>query len=296
MINLEILHMNKLIKIITILLVTFLITKISYAECLTDQKVKEIISGAPLTPITGISGDITLEDAYCSQKKYVNILKDLNGKPVGYKVGFTGKSTQERFKILTPATAILFEHMFVKNGSSIDRNFGHRALIEPDLMMIVKDSKIMNATNLIEASKHISSIHPYIEMPALQIAKGEPITGAVIVAINMVATKMVMGPGILMQSNIEFIESLSTMETIFEDEMGTIIQKSPGSTLMGNPMNVVLWLVEEFNRKGITLKAGDRLSLGSVGKLFPLKEGNKTYTYSLNGISKIPAKVSIKVN
>ena len=107
---------------------------------------------------------------------------------------------------------------------------------------------------------------------------------------------MVMGPGILMQSNIEFIESLSTMETIFEDEMGTIIQKSPGSTLMGNPMNVVLWLVEEFNRKGITLKAGDRLSLGSVGKLFPLKEGNKTYTYSLNGISKIPAKVSIKVN
>ena len=112
MINLEILHMNKLIKIITVLLVTFLITKISYAECLTDQKVKEIISGAPLTPITGISGDITLEDAYCSQKKYVNILKDLNGKPVGYKVGFTGKSTQERFKILTPATAILFEHMF----------------------------------------------------------------------------------------------------------------------------------------------------------------------------------------
>ena len=42
--------MNKLIKIITIMLVTFLITKISSAECLTDQKVKEIISGAPLTP------------------------------------------------------------------------------------------------------------------------------------------------------------------------------------------------------------------------------------------------------
>ena len=49
-------------------------------------------------------------------------------------------------------------------------------------------------------------------MPALQIAKGEPITGGVIVAINMVATKMVMGPGILMQSNIEFIESSEPIE------------------------------------------------------------------------------------
>ena len=288
--------MNQLIKIIILLFITFLINKFSYAECLSDQKIKEIINAAPLSPITGINGDITLEDAYCSQKKYINILKDLNGKPIGYKVGFTGKATQERFKIKTPATAVLFEHMFIKNGSSIDKDFGHRTLIEPDLMMIVKDSGIMNATNAIEASKHISSIHPYMEIPALQIAKGEPITGAVIVAINMVATKMVMGPGILMQSNPEFIESLASMETIFQDEMGTIIQKSPGSSLMGNPMNVVLWLIEEFNRKGIILKEGDRLSLGSVGKLFPLKEANKTYTYTLNGISEIPAKVSITVN
>ena len=288
--------MNKLIKIISLIIITILINKFSYAECLSDEKIKEIIEGAPSTPITGISGDISLEDAYCSQKKYINILKSLNGKPIGYKVGFTGKSTQERFKIKTPATAILFEHMFIKNGSSIDKNFGHRTLIEPDLMMIVKDSGIMNATNAIEASKHISSIHPYMELPALQIAKGEPITGAVIVAINMVATKMVMGPGILMQSNPEFIESLASMQTVFQDEMGTIIQKSPGSTLMGNPMNVVLWLIEEFNRKGITLKAGDRLSLGSVGKLFPLKENNKTYTYTLTGISEIAPKVEITIN
>ena len=288
--------MNKLIKIIILLFITFLINKFSYAECLSDQKIIEIVNAAPLSPITGINGDITLEDAYCSQKKYINILKSLNGKPIGYKVGFTGKSTQERFKIKTPATAILFEHMFIKNGSSIDKNFGHRTLIEPDLMMIVKDSGIMNATNAIEASKHISSIHPYMELPALQIAKGEPITGAVIVAINMVATKMVMGPGILMQSNPEFIESLASMQTVFQDEMGTIIQKSPGSTLMGNPMNVVLWLIEEFNRKGITLKAGDRLSLGSVGKLFPLKENNKTYTYTLKGISEIAPKVEITIN
>ena len=154
--------MNNITKMITLIIITFFINQYSYAECLSDQKIKEIINGAPLAPINGISGDITLKDAYCSQKKYINVLKDLNGTPIGYKVGFTGKATQERFKIVTPATAVLFEHMFIKNGSSINKNFGYRTLIEPDLMMVVKDSNIMNAKNAIEASKHIASIHPYM--------------------------------------------------------------------------------------------------------------------------------------
>ena len=272
--------MTQLSKIIYLTIIFCLINSFSYAACLSENKIIEIINGFPDTPIKGISGDITLDEAYCSQEKYVQALKSINGKVIGYKVGFTGKATQERFKINTPATAVLFEHMFIKNGSSIDKNFGHRTLIEPDLMMIVKNSNIMNAKNPLEASNYISSIHPFMELPALQIAEDEPMTGAVIVAINMVATKMVMGPGVLMQSTPEFIESLATMETIFEDEKGNIIQNSPGSSLMGNPMNVVMWLIEDFNKRGITLNAGDRISLGSVGKLFPLKEGNKTYTYT----------------
>lgn len=288
--------MTQLSKIIHLTIIFFLINSFSYAACLSENKIIEIINGFPDTPIKGISGDITLDEAYCSQEKYVQALKSINGKVIGYKVGFTGKATQERFKINTPATAVLFEHMFIKNSSSIDKKFGHRTLIEPDLMMIVKNSNIMNAKNPLEASNYISSIHPFMELPALQIAEDEPMTGAVIVAINMVATKMVMGPGVLMQSTPEFIQSLATMETIFEDEKGNIIQNSPGSSLMGNPMNVVMWLIEDFNKRGITLKAGDRISLGSVGKLFPLNEGNKTYTYTLKGISEIPVKSQITIN
>ena len=43
------------------------------AECLSDEKIVEIINGSPHNPIEGISGDISLEDAYCSQEKYVKI-------------------------------------------------------------------------------------------------------------------------------------------------------------------------------------------------------------------------------
>ena len=45
------------------------------AECLTNEKIVEIINGSPYSPIEGISADISLEEAYCSQKKYVKILR-----------------------------------------------------------------------------------------------------------------------------------------------------------------------------------------------------------------------------
>ena len=278
-----------------IFIFSFFYINFAKTECLSDKKVLEIINNSPHTPIEGISGNITLDDAYCSQNKFIKVLKKKLGKPIGYKVGFTGKSTQEKFKITTPATGVLFKTMFIENGGSINKNFGHRTLIEPDLMVIVKDSRIMEAKSELEAAKYLDTIHPFMELPALQIKKGEPITGAVIVAINMVATKMVMGPGIPIQANQEFIDAMGTMETIFTDENNEVIQNSPGSTLLGNPMKVVLWLVKEMNNRGVTLESGDRLSLGSVGKLFPLKESNKTYTYSLIGLPGGPSSAYVHI-
>ena len=86
------------------------------------------------------------------------------------------------------------------------------------------------------------------------------------------------------------------METVFSDETGEVIQSKPGSSLLGNPLKVVLWLVDEMKRRGETLKAGDRLSLGSVGKLFPLKESGKTYTYTLKGLPGGSISVSVTVD
>ena len=54
---------------------------------------------------------------------------------------------------------------------------------------------------------------------------------------------------------------------------------------MGNPINVLMWLINDFNKRNIVLKENDRISLGSVGKLFPLKENTK-YTYKFVGFKK----------
>ena len=111
----------------------------------------------------------------------------------------------------------------------------------------------------------------------------------------MVATRMVMGPGAPVQATPAFVQAMADMQTTFSDETGTVIQSAPASTLLGNPLRVVLWLVDEFQRRGKALRAGDRLSLGAVGRLFPLAQGGKTYTYTLEGLPGGPIATSVQI-
>lgn len=285
----------KILSTFSIAVMTICCAQTAGAACLDDATVAKLVAGYPKTPVTGLAPDISLDDAYCTQAKYVAQLRKSMGEPIGYKVGFTGKATQERFGIESPAMGVLFEPMFIPDGGTIARDFGHRPVIEPDLMVVVKDAGIMGATTELEAAAHISSVHAYMELVAIQFAKDEKVTGTGLAALNMVATRMVMGPGARVEATPAFVKAMADAETVFTDETGANIQTAPASALLGNPLRVVLWLVEEMKRRGETLDAGDRLSLGSVGKLFPLKEGGKTYTYSLNGLPSGPISTSVHV-
>lgn len=275
---------------------TALGSTVAEAACLDDATVAKLVAGYPTQPVTGVPTDLSLNDAYCTQAKYVALLRKTMGAPIGYKVGFTGKPTQERFGIPNPALGVLFKPMFIGDGGTITRNFGHRPIIEPDLLVVVKDTELMDATTELEVASHLTSVHPLIELAAVQFAEEEKLTGPGLVALNMVATRMVMGPGTPIQATPEFVDAMARMKTVFADETGTVIQSAPASALLGNPLRVVLWLVNEMNRRGESLKAGDRLSLGAVGKLFPLVESGKTYTYTLTGLPGGPISTRVRID
>ncbi len=286
----------KLIRASAVASMAMLFAQTVDAACLSDATVAKLVAGYPTTPVSGIPTDLSLEDAYCTQAKYVALLRKSMGEPIGYKIGFTGKPMQEQFGIPTPAFGVLFEPMFIEDGGAIAHNFGHRTIIEPDLMVVVKDTDIMTTTTELEVAAHLSSVHAFMELAAIQFAKDEKLTGPRLVALNMAGTRMVMGPGAPIKATPAFVQAMADMETVFTDETGTVIQSTPTSTLLGNPLRVVLWLVEDFKRRGKTLKAGDRLSLGAVGKLFPLKEGGKTYTYTLNGLPNGAISTTVRVD
>ena len=261
-------------------------------DCISMDIIKSMFEGGLKNPILSIDDTISLEEAYCGQEKLNYFLKKKYNDHIGYKVGFTGKALQKRFNINTPATGVLYEHMFLENNSTIKHDFAYRPFIEPDFMVIVKSANIMKSKTPLEILENIKSIHPFMEIPALRFEKGKNINGNMLVAANMLATKMIMGEGIKVISTSDFLNKLSNIDTLFVDQNNNVIQDANTRNLMGNPINILSWLIKDFNERGISLKENDRLSLGAVGKLFPLA-ADTSYTYKFLGFNK---EFSVKIN
>ena len=247
-------------------------------------------------PVDLYAGELSLQDAYCAQKQYVAALIPQYGQPAGYKVGFTGKALQERFQVSEPALAVLLDKMLLPDGAIFSLASAHRPMSEPDILVTVKDKGIMTATTEPEAAAHLDEVRPFLELPAIPFSKESKLTGTTLVAANIAARAGVSGQGRKIAATPEFIQALADMETVFTDETGAVLQKAPGSHLLGNPLRAVLWLIKELQARGETLQAGQVISLGGFGKLFPLKEAGKTYTLTYTGLPGGPLSTSVQTS
>jgi 2-keto-4-pentenoate hydratase len=69
------------------------------------------------------------------------------------------------------------------------------------------------------------------------------------------------------------------------------LAENTGAATLGNPLNVVVWLIEDLKKHGHELKAGDLISVGSFSPLVPLKAG-QTVTVRYEGLAH-PAAVRV---
>ena len=68
--------------------------------------------------------------------------------------------------------------------------------------------------------------------------------------------------------------------------------ENSGAATLGNPLNVVVWLIGDLNKAGHRLKAGHLISVGSFSPLVPPKPG-QTVSVSYEGLGE---RATVKVN
>ncbi len=205
----------------------------------------------------------TLDEGYRVQEALVERLSVPLGPVVGYKVGLTSKPVQQKFGVDQPIRGQLLERMLLRNGAEVPARFGARPIAEADLLVRVKDAGINQATSIEEVWDHLEAVIPFIELPDLLVRKGDPLTAPVIAAINVGARLGVMGAEI--PTGRLAAGDLAAMQVhVFVD--GEEVLSAPGKAILGHPLNAVLWLVDHLRASGKALKAGDLVSLGSLGK------------------------------
>ena len=189
--------MSRFLRPIVTILCGPLFATVALADCATDAEVQAFVDGylaAEPTKALVVTGN--MDDAICTQSKVVAMLSQEKGPVIGYKAGLTSKAAQERFGASEPVQGVLYRDMMLENGAEVPEKFGARPVFEADLILVVGSDAINSATTAEEAMTHISAVHPFIELPDVSYAQGEPINAVTLTA-NGVAAKMgVMGDAI----------------------------------------------------------------------------------------------------
>jgi 2-oxo-hept-3-ene-1,7-dioate hydratase len=136
---------------------------------------------------------------------------------------------------------------------------------------------------------HISAVRPFIELPDLTLTKGQPITGVTLTAMGVAVRLGVLGAPIPVEDPNAMLDALAAMKVTVKAGDGSVMAEAPGSAVLGNPVNSVLWLM----KSGVTLKKGDLVSVGSIGPLLPPAKAGSGASVTYDGLPGNPT-VSVK--
>lgn len=240
--------------------------------------------------VSGLSG-IDAATAACVQKTLVKDLAPDAGAPVGYKVGLTGKAMQERLGVDHPVAGVLLSRMLLDPGTPIPAGYAARPLVEADLVAVIGDAGINQAKTPAEVLAHLSALRPFVELADLALPADEKPTAASITAVNVGARLGVLGEPIAIEPGMA--DRLATMRVSLTDGSGKVLAEAPGTSILGHPLNAVIWLTQDLAARGEALRPGQLVSLGSFGPpAQPVSGGTVTVRY--DGLSAAPVALSVR--
>jgi 2-oxo-hept-3-ene-1,7-dioate hydratase len=225
-------------------------------------------------------GVVTQADGRCAQGKLVDALSADWGDAIGYKAGLTSSAAQKRFGVDEPVSGRLFENGLLESGERLPADWGALPRWEADLLVEVADAGINSAKTESEVLDHLAAIYPFIELPDLVVADPKQLSGPLILAINVGARYGIVGEPMMLGDDIgdrpALLRGLAEMQVEARDQDGAKLLTAPGSAILGHPLRAVLWLIKD----GVTFKAGDLISLGSLGPLMaPIPDTTVTVRY-----------------
>jgi 2-keto-4-pentenoate hydratase len=228
-------------------------------------------------PVSTFPNDLTVKQAETIQEKLVQLLIPSQGQIIGYKAGLTNQKIQEKFKVSQPVLGRILKQMILPSGATLPPNFAAIPRLEGDLIVRVKSERINQAKTPQEILKNLDAVIPFLELPDLVYNKDLELDGAMIVAVNVGARLGIIGTPIPLQSTEKWQDKLNNIQVIIVDQSGQELAQGNSQALLGDPLKVVLWIKDQLQSQGKSLKKGDLLSLGSITPLIPIKPGTTIY-------------------
>jgi len=227
---------------------------------------------ANLRMMKGFDYEMELDEAYRWQDEMVEIMEPEFGEVVGYKTG--GHNAGPTFPTFPPdgIRAYLLKGFMREDGFSVRPDDTNVGFLEADFAFRVGDSSINSAETDLEILAGLDAIIPFAEVPDPYFEPDTRSVNGTIVS-NMGSRFSITGEPLLIDATEEWLDRINNFEFAVLDENDKVIQ---AGQMKGwyEPVTVVRWIRDQLRESGKELVPGQILSLGNIGILRPLQEGN----------------------
>jgi 2-oxopent-4-enoate/cis-2-oxohex-4-enoate hydratase len=230
-----------------------------YAAWLARQTVAPLLERDP---------DISLDDAYRIQQRFVARRLAAGETIVGKKIGVTSKPVQDFLGVFQPDFGQLTSGMIHRDGDTIDLNTLIQPKAEAELALVLKADLVgpgITAMDVIRATDYV--------VPCFEIVDSR-ITDWKIKIQDTVADNASCGVYVLGQTRGDPRQLDITLAGMVLEKNGELFSTGVGAAVQGSPANAVAWLANTLGVLGIPFKAGEVILSGSQSALVPVVDGD----------------------
>ncbi|MFA5119658.1 2-oxopent-4-enoate hydratase [Zavarzinia sp.] len=222
-----------------------------------------------VAPLTARLPEITLDDAYRIQQRFIARRLDAGERIVGKKIGVTSKAVQNFLGVYQPDFGQLTSGMVYQEGDTIDLNRLIQPKAEAELAFVLKRDLVgpgITAMDVIHATDYVA--------PCFEIVDSR-ITDWKIAIQDTVADNASCGVYVLGDAKGDPRDLDLTLAGMVLEKNGELFSTGVGAAVQGSPANAVAWLANTLGMLGIPFRAGEVILSGSQSALVPVTDGDE---------------------
>jgi 2-oxopent-4-enoate/cis-2-oxohex-4-enoate hydratase len=242
-----------------------------------DELYEAFVSRNAVAPLTSRGVDLSLDDAYRIQQRFLERRIAAGETVIGKKIGLTSRAVMTMLGVDQPDFGQLLSGMIYHDGDSIDTSSLIAPRAEGEIAFVMKRDLLgpgLTAADIMAATEGVMACFEIVDS---RIANWK-IKIQDTVSDNASCGVFVLGDRLVDPRGLD----LSTVGMALEMN-GALVATGAGAASLGHPVNAMVWLANKLGSLGIPLKAGEVILSGSLAALIPVSKGD-TLRMSLGGI------------
>ena len=235
---------------------------------LGEMLYKAHVTRIPLMPYTSVYQDITCEEAYRIQRVMIEQYEKGGYTVSGKKLGYTNPSMQKELGLTEPSYGHLFREAYFLSGQRIPFDRFLQPGIEAEIAFVMKeDLNLLHVTEteLLSAVGYVTAALEIVDTRQLRSNR---------TFVDSIGDNASFGACVLGRTRVPCSEIVFEKMSVTLMKNGEILDRGTGRSVMGSPINSMLWLANKLISQGSYLKRGDTVISGSLVSMAPAQKGD----------------------